>query len=177
MKKEIYDAMMDYYDSSYRVLTGDYSELEELEKDPKVQKYIILQKLKSNPYAPQNKDELVNECQEKFGVDLEKANDIWVFMCELPYATCTIRFKAALDEKYINQNIAVYRNIESRMLRFVARENKKEFESKHKVIYGNPNIFDYNDRYNNARFNFFKYMISDGQEKAVEKILSLYKKR
>ena len=59
MKKEIYDAMMDYYDSSHRVLTGDYSELEELEKDPKVQKYIILQELKNNPYPPQNKDELV----------------------------------------------------------------------------------------------------------------------
>ena len=36
MKKEIYDAMMEYYDSSYKILTGDYSELEELEKDPKV---------------------------------------------------------------------------------------------------------------------------------------------
>ena len=177
MKKEIYDAMMDYYDSSYRVLTGDYSELEELEKDPKVQKYITLQELKSNPYAPQNKDELVNKCQEKFGVDLEKANDIWVFMCELPYATCIIRFKAVLDEKYINQNIAVYRNIESRMLRFVAEEDKKKFESKHRVIEGNPDISDFNDRYNNARFNFFKSMINDGQEKAVEKILSLYKKR
>ena len=63
MKKEIYDAMMDYYDSSYKILTGDYSELEELEKDPKVQKYMTLQELKRNLYPPQNKDDIINECQ------------------------------------------------------------------------------------------------------------------
>ena len=177
MKKEIYDAMMEYYDSSYKILTGDYSELEELEKDPKVQKYITLQELKSNPYPPQNKDELINECQKKFGINLEKTNDIWVFMCELPYVSCTLRFKAFLDEKYINQNISIYQNIESRVLKFVAEEDKKEFESKHKVIDGNPDISDFFDRYNNVRFNFFKSMINDGQEKAVEKKLSLYKKR
>ena len=177
MKKEIYDDMMDYYDSSYKILIGDYSELEELEKDPKVQKYIILQELKNNPYPPQNKDELVNECQKKFGISLEETNDIWIFMCELPYESCVLRFKAVLDKKYINQNIAVYRNIESRMLKFVTEEDKKEFESKHIVIEGNLDISDFNDRYNNARFTFFKSMIDDSQEKAVEKILSLYKKR
>lgn len=177
MKKEIYDEMMNYFDMACKIMKEDFSELKELEEKPDVIRYKELMKMKEDINSIRNINELIEQCKVKFGFKLEETNNIWVYAYESSCEECERIFYKDLGEEYKNKRVVVYCDLESACkYKYIPYEDKEEFESSNRVIYGNMDMLSFSDRYYDARTNFFKYAILEGQEQAVQKVLTMYKK-
>lgn len=175
MEKDILERINQDYSDIEKISTRDYSEIAELEKNPIVQRYRYLIGLKeSRDLIEYGKRCIVGKIIEKYGHGLIKeSNNIWclLFESETKYIK-DIHFE--YFDKIDGEKIAVvYRDLEdgSRMIA-ISKDNQEEFEATHNVVYGNSQISDYSDRYYNTRHKFFEYCITDGQDVAVQKILS-----
>lgn len=176
MRQEIYDGMMNYFDVACKIMKDDFNELKKLEEKPDVIRYKALMKMKEDIRTIKNVNELIEQCKTKFGIGLEETNNIWVYAYELSCEECERVFYKKLGDEYKNKRVVVYCDLESAYkYKYIPYEDKEEFESSNKVIYGNKDMLSFSDRYYDARSNFFKYAILEGQEQAVQKVLTMYK--
>lgn len=107
------------------------------------------------------KNHITSKIIEKYGNGLIKdSNNIWCYL----YHT--------FDRDH-SKTIVVYQDLEnSTKYMTIDVDKQDEFEATHNVVYGNLDIRDYNDRYYNIKHQFFEDCINDGQEIAVQKVLS-----
>lgn len=175
MEKDILEMIKQEYSDMEKISTRDYSEIASLETSPDVQRYRYLIGLKNDrDLIEYGKRCIVGKVIDKYGHGLIKeSNNIWCFLFESD--TKSIKgIPFALVETADDEDIAViYRDLEdsSRMIA-ISKANQEEFEATHNVVFGNPQISDYSDRYYNIRHKFFESCITNGQEIAVQKILS-----
>ena len=84
MEKEILEMIKKEVSDMEKIAVRDYSEIEKLEKDPNVQRYIYLKGLKENrdliEYGARG---IIYDIIEKYGHGLIKeSNNIWCFLFE-----------------------------------------------------------------------------------------------
>lgn len=168
MENEILEKIKKDYKDMMTIAGGDYSEIEELKKHPAVQRYLQLVKLQDNPsiiragMSEYFEREILGEIIGKYGYGkIKETNHIWF-----------LYYEAVKD----GEEILVYVDIEDKSQRIVIKkEDRDEFERTHIVIYGNSNICSGEDRYYNIREMFFGNCLTEGQEVAVQKLLSIYR--
>ena len=172
MEKDILNKIRQECTDMKKIIRGDLSEIKELEKNPAVQRYCYLMSLKnSQDLIERGERAIIGQIIEKYGNGrIEKTNDIWCFLFELPAEKIK---KIPLGDVEKNQIMAVYQDIEdsSRMIA-ITKDEQEEFESTHNVVLGNSKIFDESDRYYNIRHKFFDACINSSQEEAIQKVLS-----
>lgn len=175
MEKDILEMIRQDYCDMRKISDGDYSEIIELEENPVVQRYRYLIGLKeSRDLREYGKRCIVGKIIEKYGHGvIKESNNIWclLFESEAKYIK-GIPFDCfdQIDEEQI---VVVYRDVEdSSRTVAISKDRQEEFEATHNVIFGDSQILDYSDRYYNIRHKFFNDCVIDGQDAAVEKILS-----
>ena len=168
MEQEILETIKQKYNDMTKISKNDYSELEELEKNPVVQRYLYLKKLKeSNEELAYHGASIyshhiiIGNILDEYGNGkIKKTNNIWCYLFE-------------------NGDAVVYCDIENKSrITCISKDIQEEFENTNKVVYGSNYIRDYSDRYYNTRYKFFNWCIEEGQEEAVNKVMEMkmYKK-
>lgn len=150
------------YSDMLKIAQKDYSEIEELAKDPNVQRYLYLSSLAdSRDLIEDGKIGALDRIIRDYGTNtIKETNNIWCYLYEL------------------KNGMLVYLDLEDRAKAYeINKEAKEEFERTHKVVYGDTSILDGMGRYYNTRYKFFEDCINEGQEAAVEKLLSREKQR
>lgn len=111
----------------------------------------------------------------EYGQYIQETNGIWCLVYEISAQKYEELFIESLRELDKNSPVYVYFDIENSQ-RHVAinKEEKENFESTHSVIVGNLSIQDVADRYYNVSHEFFNSCLKDGQDIAVQKILTKY---
>ncbi len=164
------------YEDGLIAINNNFMELEELEKDSKVQRYIELANLKEIVDSlPKNEvyDEFLSALVAKFGNGyIKDTNGVLVFM--------GVDSNIELQTKdKITQDIAKYLHLEnSKREIIIPFDDIGEFEENYKygILYGDTTIKDNYLRYIMLRTEFFQRCLFEGQEPAVKHMLSLYKK-
>ena len=172
MEKEILEKMIEEYKDMEKIADKDFSELDELEKNPAVRRYLYLSALKNDrDIVEYGKLYIVDNIMKKDGYGaIKETNNIWCYMFETKAKNITGVFLPNIDKDKV---VVVYWDLENNTKYVVIpKEEQKEFEAKNKVVYGNIRIGDYTDRYYNTRHKFFEDCIKVGQEEAVQKILT-----
>ncbi len=150
------------YSDMLKIAQKDYSEIEELAKDPNVQRYLYLRSLAdSRDLIEDGKIGALDRIIRDYGINtIKETNNILCYLYEL------------------KNGVLVYLDLEDKAKAYaINKEEKEEFERTHKVVYGDTSILDCMGRYYNTRYKFFEDCINEGQETAVEKLLSREKQR
>ena len=178
MKDSVLKRISDEYKDIKMITEGDFSEIEELEKDPTVRRYKHLLALKSARFEFENEDIIIGHLMSMFEQRCaEDTNDIWCLVYELPYNVYEERFNSTVDGASNDSPVLVYFDIENNQRHVAITKSEQEsFESTHRVVVGKLSIQDSADRYYNVRQEFYQSCIKDGQEVAVKKILKKYSK-
>ena len=110
---------------------------------------------------------------DKYGNGLIKnTNNLWVWLLETDINNYERLFKTSLEETDKNKIINVYVDLEnSNIVTCVTLEDKDHFEETHNVLKGKRTIIDFNDRYFNLRYEFFKLSLNYEQKDVVKKLL------
>lgn len=171
MEREILEMIRQEAVDMKKIVSGDYSEIEELKKDSKVQRYLHLIDLKNSRELIEDGERcIVGKIISKYGYgSIKETNGIWCYLFEAPAG----RIRGIpVDSADPDQIMVVYQDLEdAKKLIAVSKEEQKEFEDNHTVVYGNQNIVSYGDRYYNTRHRFFKECIDNGQEEAIKKLI------
>ena len=157
MEKEVLDLIKEKYHDMKKISNGDYSELEELENNPIVKRYLYLNSLKESRELKENKEsEIIDNIMKEYGYgEIKENNNIWCYL-----------YTSEED------NYAVYKNVEDgSKLAVINSDEIGKFESKNIIVYGNLEILDFYDRYYNLRYDYFKDCIDYNQYVAVKKLL------
>lgn len=180
MENEILDKIKKEYKDIRDTLNNNFREISRLEETSTVKRYNYLKNLRDRARSGEfEKDrDVLDYCLEEYGYGKpRKTNEIWLYMLECPIATYEKLFKVRLLEQDKSKTVILYIDLENRTKRsIVLKENQEEFERTHRVIYGKEHILDCYDRYYNARREFFVSCLENGQEKAVQMILTRYPK-
>lgn len=175
MKSDILEKIKQESRDMKRIVNRDYSEIEELKRDPAVQRYLYLMELKDSRDLAESGESIVpSVILSKYGSgEIKETNNIWCFIYEAPAKNMVGVTDEEVSGYDDDQVLALYYDIENNTKRIVVKkEDRKAFEAANKVVFGSPHIYDGFDRYFNTRYHFFSDCISDGQEKAVERILA-----
>ena len=172
MNKETYKEIIEKFKTMEKIVDGDFSEIEELKKDPKVQRYLYLMDLKNDyDLSYSGKRSIISKIIEEYQSKIEHTNNIWVMLIELNAKRARDFFDVS-DDIGDDEIVVAYRNLENRnRIVVIRKENQERFEATNKVAYGNTQILDCFDRYYNTSYHFFEDLINNGQEYAVENVL------
>ncbi len=176
MKNELLDVMKQEYKDVNKIQSGDYSEIKELEKNPLVIRYLYLTRIKKlYDLGYRYEWDSIYSIIDKYGHGLiMDTNNIWCIYCVTKLSKVK-QIPVFYNDKEpdLNDTVYIYKDIEdSTKTIAVSVDSREQFEATHKVTYGNYNIQDNEDRYNNIRFQFFNDCIQENQDIAIEKILS-----
>lgn len=174
MKKSVLRRIIEEYKNIKKIAEGDFSEIEELEKNPiqRYKKYLLM--LKESRFEFKNEDRIIGQILSDYS---QETNIIWCFVYEMSVQKYEECFNETLKEYDKNSTVLVYFDIEnSQRYITINKEEQESFESTHKVIRGNLSIQDGADRYYNVRHEFFSSCLEDGQDVAIQKILTKYSK-
>ncbi len=181
MENEVLDRIKKEYNDISDTLKSNFREIGRLEETLTVKRYNYLKELRSKVQCGEfSKDgDVLDYCLEEYGYGKpRKTNEIWLYMLECPVSQYEEYFNIRLLEQDKSKVVILYTDLENRTKRsIVPKENQEEFESTHRVIYGKSTIFDCYDRYYNARREFFVSCLENGQEEAVQMILTKYPKQ
>lgn len=178
MKESILRRLVEEYNDIKKISAGDFSEIEQLEENPMIQRYKHLLKLKEARFELDNEDRISGHILSEYGQGLiQETNNIWCLAYEISAQKYEEWFNESLIDFDKNSIVLVYFDIENNQRHIVIRKEEQEcFEQNHNVITGNLSILDNIDRYYNVRDEFFRSCIKDGQEVAIQKILTKYAK-
>ncbi len=176
MNKEILNQIKQEYQEMAKISKGDFSEITELEKNPIVQRYKHLMRIKETCYGRDSDYEesyIFNEIINKFGNGIIKeTNKIWFYFLNMPLSKYEEIFNKSLGGMNRDSIVSVYLNLENaKEVIAIPLEKKTDFESKNIVVRGKQSIDDPSDRYYNKRYNFFKLCITEGQDLAIKRML------
>lgn len=180
MEKSILEMIKQDISDMNKAVDGDCSEILELEKDLKVQRYIYLKKLmESDELRAYGKNSILGIIISKYGQGaINESNNIWCRLFESDAKAIREVFFPGIfldDNVRDDQVIVVYRDLEnSERINFITKDKQEEFEATHKVVFGKTSIIDPSDRYYNTKHKFFSDCVDYGQEEAVKKALSLH---
>lgn len=178
MKETVFKQMTEKYKDIKKISEGDFSEIDELEKNPIVQRYNYLLGLKNSRYEFENEDRIAGYLLRKYGYGfIQETNDIWCLVYEISVQQYEEWFKTSLSEYDKNSTVLVYYDIENNQKHIaISKDEQENFESTHNVIFGKLSIKDDEDRYYNVRHEFFSTCLNEGQEVAIQRILKKYSK-
>lgn len=182
MKKEILEEIKKEAEDIKKIAKGDFKEIDELEKNSVVMRYLHLLNLKETfEYTcGYNIDECTIEyLVEKYGKGvIQESNNVWYYVFKISAEKCEKYFNYPLNDFDKNCEVLVYMDIEDSERKIIISESEQEeFESTHNIIAGNLSIYDEMDRYYNVRSEFFRSCLKEGNDVAVQKILSKYSKK
>ncbi len=185
MEQEMLEKLKAEYNDISKMLSNNFEEIVELEKNPIIIRYNYLKSIQNSAERCDyyNSDDykkkyFLDLCIKKYGISWQ-TNNIYVFMFECTQKRLEDLLHQTLSlSKDSKDNVVVYYvDIEnpSKYL-IIKKEEQEEFEKTHKVIIGKNSIYDSYDRYYNVRREFFASCIEDGQEQAVKLVLTKYPK-
>ena len=175
MEKEILEKIKQDINETKQWLETDLAEMEELEKNPIVARYARLVKLKYelDHGLHLDSDDAIgrHEFWKYTQGNIKETNDIWFLLGE--YTSDS--YREYYGETTKEANVLVYINLENEFMhQVIGLDGQKSFEACHRVIKS--------ERQNNwgmyykIRDEFFVSCINDGQDIAVQKVLSKNKK-
>ena len=174
MKEEMLKTIKQEYHDMEKIAHRDYSEITELEKDSKVQRYIYLNKLKNDYDIVEYGDKhIVDTLMKKYGQGLiESTNDMWFRYLETT-GKFTKKYGLSDANKFDdNEPVVIYLDIEdTSKVVVLKKEEQEEFEKTHNIVHGDLNIVDCSGRYYNTRHKFFDLCLKENQEAAVKRLL------
>ena len=174
LKKEIIELEKEPIVIHYNELQNNkenYEELKRLKKDPLIVRYnYLLIKLEQIDRID-NTEIALREIIDKYGNGfISDTNDLWFWYMDAP----AFQYEIQISSKDVTSDsiASVYINMENSK-KFVAilKEEQKDFEKCHKVVRGNRNIIDGQDRYYNTRFEYFRLCINGDQEAATKAMM------
>lgn len=173
MNKETFEQIKKDYTDMDKISRGDFSEIDELEKSPIVQRYNYLLDMKKSYHGIDNyyrESHIFSEIINKYSNGLiEQTNNIWFWFCDISIKEYEKMFSTSLDNDDKDSIIAVYIDLEnSKRVATIPINKQVEFESTNNVIRGKRTIIDSADRYYNARYEFFNACVNKGEKPAVE---------
>ncbi len=176
MNKEILKQIKQEYNELHKIAKGDLKEIEELEKSPIVQRYKYLLNIKKSFDRVDDcyrQSHIFGEIINKYGNGLiEPTNNLWFWFLDGSVSKYEEMFKTVLDETDKDRIVCIYLDLEnSKKVIVVPIEEQDTFEAMHKVIRGKRTIFNAQDRYFNARYEYFNLCINEGQEIAIRTML------
>ena len=174
MEPEIYERIKKEQKDYETIAKGDYSEIEDLEKQELIKRYLYLKKLKKEIdktrfYDGENPD-IPALIIDNYGYgQIKKTNEIWVSIMDLA------NYDNIMPNMPKDTILYIYWDLENKSKEIIILVSEKEdFESSHNVVTGNMEILDPIGRYYNTRYQFFKMLLEEGQEVAVSYILNKY---
>lgn len=176
MDKEVYEQIVEDYNEAKKMQQSYKKLLEKkelLEQDEKVKEYIeILQLMKDYNKSTLDKSnrELITDLFNKNVNKSKSTNDIYVYIGTYEYAT-GINIKGTIDKAVDrddpNADYRLYINLEKFLdTKQIAISEADEFEKTNTVIYA-----ENRNEYRELQYEFIKYSIELGQEKAIQKII------
>lgn len=183
MNKELLEQIRKEYKDYSKMTLKDYSELEELERNPIVIRYKYLLKLKddiarSNFYDGKDPN-YTCEVISKYGRgSITETNNIWCWLVDISARKYETIFNKALDDFSRNDLVSVYRDLEnSKKTIVIPYTEQASFEATHKVVRGKRYIADFEDRYCNTRYPFFDLCLKESEEAAITFVMAEEQKR
>ncbi len=183
MEQEMLEKLKAEYNDISKMLSNNFEEIVELEKNPIIIRYNYLKSIQNSAERCDyyNSDDykkkyFLDLCIKKYGISWQ-TNNIYVFMfeCTQKRLEDLLHQTLSLSKDSKDNMVAYYVDIENpAKYKIMSNENQKEFESTHRVVYGKEHILDCYDRYYNVRREFFTSCVEDGQDNAVQKVLSKY---
>ncbi len=174
MNNKIYEEIVEKAKSMEKIVEEDYSEIEELEKNPIVQKYLYLMDLKKDhDLADDGKFAIPYKLATEYAETIKETNNIWFMFCELSAErACEL---VDIDVPYgisNNEMVVIYRDIENvNRYNVISKKERESFEATHNIAYGNTEIEEPFGRYFDARRDFFDDCIKHTQDYAIQKVL------
>ena len=159
------EKMQQDYNDVKKVVNGDYSEIEKLEQDPAVKRYLFLKSLKDDvSLAYGGESSAIDYIMRKYGRgEIKDSDTTWFFYFEdvskeLLHAKNVYEY---FEEVPDNQMMVVYVAIENdRRIIAISKDKQEEFEREHTVVYGKESILDRRDRYYNEKYRIFERLLS-----------------
>lgn len=176
MNKEIIQQIRQEYNDCYKISKGDLQEIKELERNPIVQRYRYLLNIKDSIERIDDcykQSYIVGEIINKYGNGfIESTNNLWFWFLDCSISQYEKMFKTISEETDKDRIVCIYLDIEnSKKVIVIPFEERDAFETINKVIRGKRTILDSQDRYFNARYEYFNLCINEGQETAIKTML------
>lgn len=174
MEKDLYLKMLQDYKDMNCIANHDDTEMEELLKDSKVQRYLYLKELRENAYRYRDKSRIIGSLIDNYGYGaIKETNNIWYYFLEGKVKDIKRFAHEELEKMEEQQEAIIYLDLENNeRIRIVKKEKQDVFEDNNYVVYGNMDIRDALDRYYNTRKPFFQDCLELGQATAIKKILT-----
>ncbi len=103
---------------------------------------------------------------------IKETNKLWFYLTNMLASNYEKIFNKQLDNIAKDSIVCVYIDIEnSNIVTCVTLDKQPDFEEANKILRGNRHINDYQDRYYNIRYKFFKLCIELGEEEAINNLL------
>lgn len=146
-------------------------EILELEQTDVIKKYLNLVKMKKTDERRLTDENMIYEAFSSVGHKTACSNEILIYMGA--YKNNGKGLPKLVYEK--DADYICYEDLETRKIYRIEPCEKNGFENSHKIIYIDNNIEEYSDHYlvgiRKLRYEFYKNLITLGQEEAVKKLV------
>ena len=155
-----------------RELESMKNRLNELKENPLIQEYVELGRMiRINRSIFLTDDYLVEKAFNDIAVNTSFHNDIYVYVGDISYDSLFTGFSFPGGYK----SHTLYKNLETEELEEVRIAKKKDFESKHTVIYLNQDKRENEDNsFEKIRNEFLSGLLTEPQEEVVKKFVMKY---
>ena len=171
MEKEILEKIKLDIEDTKNLLDTNLAEMQELEQNEIVKRYIRLSRLKyeldHGLRLESDYDIAMHEYWKYTQGIIQETNQIWFLIGVYD----SEEYQEAFNDKSENKNdVLVYINLENEKMHIgIGLDEREEFESSHNVIVTNRQ-YAWHDYYK-TREAFFMSCINEGQEVAIKKVL------
>lgn len=172
MEQEILENLRLDIEDIKEIIRSNFEEMQELEKNPKVKRYIHLLHLKEeleNGSQLENEKEIaIHELNKYTQGVIQETNDIWFLFGKYTSEEYISTFATTPS---IKDDFLLYINLENeKMHKCIIPSKQLEFESEHTVIKTNKN--NNWQGYYKIRNKFFIDCLREGEDKAYQKVLT-----
>lgn len=158
-----------------RELESMKNRLNELKENPLIQEYVELGRMiRVNRSILLTDDYLVEESFDDIAVNTSCGNDIYVYLGDVSDDSLFTGFSFPKSYK----SHALYKNLETMELIEIRVSKKKDFESKHTVIYLNQSDSKKHDiSFGKIRNEFLSGLLTNPQDEVVKTLVMKYKSK
>lgn len=149
--------------------------IHELEQDEKIKEYLNLRKqfqiLQHKDTINKSDDEIMYDIFNKYRNIITETNQIYVYTGTFTVSESEIPYEIMVQRNDIRGIYRKYKDIENGYTQIVNIEDSIEFENNNIVLFPNTGLLI--SYYDKVREEYIKLVVTEGQEKAYQRILSI----
>lgn len=151
------------------------NQIHKLEQDDKVKEYLNLREqlqiLQHKEMVNKSDDEIMYEIFSKYKNIIAETNQIYVYIGTFTSSETEVPYEIMVHRDDVRGIYRKYKNIENDYTQILNIEDSIEFEKNNIVLFPNTKLLI--SYYDKVREEYIKTLVTEGQEKAYQRILSI----